>query len=112
LCYRGIEKTYVAPEMDSSEQRVKKEDLYKGDVWSLGVIMIELCLLEPESMSGDLEVDKLKKTIHANLSQISKKYGKELASILGKLVDIEPRKRPSFKEIQDLLERQYMVKGV
>ena len=38
--------SYKAPELSEGENRLVKEDLFKADIWSLGLVMAEICFID------------------------------------------------------------------
>ena len=88
---------YISPEMEAEEPYT-----YSTDIWSLGVIIYELCLLKhPQDkyrlnkmqfLSG--EIPKLE----------DKDYSQKLSDLIAKMLSVEPTERPTTDEIIKICE--------
>jgi len=71
---------------------------WKSDMWSLGVVLYEMCTLNPPftdtSMAG-----LCKKVMKGLYPSISSKYSKDLSSMIATLLQVSPSKRPSCSQI-------------
>ena len=98
---------YTAPEVLSQASKIKKKGLLKGDIWSLGVIMAELCVPKLRLVSPNAPG----KTNEANLAQIlkglEKRYNKVLLDLISSLLRADPNERQSLEEAQRILEENY-----
>jgi len=100
---------YTAPEIVIQAKDMKKRELHQGDVWSLGIIILELCLLKPEPIMKKLNRKEIIEHLQANLLEVYKIYGRDLADILTRMLVLDPEQRLSFTEIRHLLETKYEV---
>ena len=108
---RGGSYSYVAPEIIAQSRIFKKKDLHRGDVWSLGVIILELCLLRSEPIVRTLNTQEIKMHIRESLKEVAENYGDDLVEILSKMLNVDPEQRVSFSEIRRLLESKFEVIG-
>lgn len=93
---------YMSPEMINSEMYDQKTDVY-----SMGVTMYELCFFQPPRKAvpsiddGQVVFINIKKTKNENV------YSKQLLDIIDKMIEIDQKKRPTSKEICDMVRREY-----
>ena len=74
---------------------------YKCDIWSVGVILYELCTLKVPFRGTNLKT--LVKNINlGKYESISKTYSNDLNNILSKMLVVNPNKRLSAKELLSL----------
>ena len=91
---------YVAPEIQAAnlEQKLKKEQLYRADMWSLGAIIVELCL--NERLSGDAKIQN-------RVSELKVRYSETLVEILSSLVRENPEERMTAGNVKANLMKIY-----
>jgi len=97
---------YMAPEVLNSEERsnMKKKDLLKADVWSLGVTILHMCLLM-EAKTSSLESMKAREVaIGQDLDEVKKKYERELPGLTGFIQSMLAFDKEKRKSIQDICE--------
>jgi len=104
---RGGSSSYVAPEIISQNRVFKKRDLHRGDVWSLGMIILELCLLRSDPIGRSLNNYEIRAHIEASLKEVSEKYGQDIVGILQGMLNVNPEERLGFKEIRERLEQKF-----
>lgn len=75
-----------------------KEYSFKADIWSLGVILLEMCLLKPPFDANSLPVLALKISKGEHYP-VPKYYSKELKRLVVELLQVDPAKRPTIAEI-------------
>ena len=94
LCKEEIEpKNYMAPEI------FKKEGYNtKSDIWSLGVILYEMCTFN-KPFDDENQDNLYQKIINAKYASIGNKYSKELISLIDEMLRIKPEERISIKDI-------------
>jgi len=67
-------------------------------MWSLGVILYELCTFQKPFVATSME--ELKEKVIKDKPQVNEiKIGKEFGDLIGKLLRKNPIHRPSIKEI-------------
>ena len=92
-------KTFIgSPYYISPEMYEKKPYNKKTDIWSLGVILYEMCMLN-KPFKANSEEELKKKVIKEKYKPIDTKYSKELVNMVNMLLVKNPEKRPSIDEI-------------
>ena len=94
---------YSAPEAALGLDLTNK-DLFLTDLWSLGVVILELCLLRKNIITKKQLVKEAKVTIDNLLEELKGKYSQELIDLVGILVNLNPEKRRTALEIKKILE--------
>lgn len=100
---------YYPPELHMTDSQVKstmkKKDLYKVDAWSLGITMLDMCLLKKkESLPKD---QPLEKYLEFALQGVTAEYGPKFSRVLAGLLSIDPAKRKPFEEVLEDLENDF-----
>jgi len=106
---RFAEKPKESNEEACNEEELKKraKDLaLKTDIWCLGKLIVDLCLLQ-DKIVKQTTYFQINKKVREDLTQVEKIYGKPLADILRLLLDSEPEKRIDFHTICDKLNEEY-----
>lgn len=71
---------------------------YKSDLWSIGVIVYELCTLFPPFRGMNMD-DLYKNVCKGKYTEINRKiYSKDLANMVRMLLQVDAKKRPSCEE--------------
>jgi len=94
---------YIAPEIINQEITLTKQDFLKSDVWSLGMIIVELCLLKPDYLN---ELDN-PSTAEKALDEIQEKYSSKFANILKGMICRNPEERKTIKEIHQAFLNEF-----
>ena len=98
---------YMAPGILEKEGKVKRKELYKGDVWSLGLTILQLCLLD---LNMEYKDEKERKDmIEKMIIKLKNKDedGEALGNILGVMLEWDPEKRLPISNILELFERMF-----
>ncbi len=104
----GIKGTpaYTAPEV--LREKVKKLELAKADIWSLGVVVLELCVFQFRLFKSLSNLDDLRKKVEQELKSLEGKYHHNLISLIEKMLSIDPDNRPSLAKIKDEIEKNFL----
>ena len=79
--------------------RNKKEGYNtKSDIWSLGVVLYEMCTFNKPFEDENPE-NLYQKIINAKYASIGNKYSKELILLIDEMLKIKPEERISIKDI-------------
>ena len=84
---------YFSPEIINGEPYN-----YKTDIWSLGVVLYELCTLKLPFDSNNIAQLSMK-ILRGNYDPIPFKYSKEMHNIIKKMLNVDQNKRPDIKEV-------------
>lgn len=84
---------YMSPEVCSSQPYS-----YKSDIWSLGCVLYELCVLKHAFDHSTLQglIHRIKSGVYEPLPDI---YSQELNALVRSLLTIAPEQRPSIDEV-------------
>ena len=94
LCLNDIKPNiYMAPEIWKKEGYNTKSDL-----WSLGVVLYELCSFNNPFDDKNEEII-FQKVIYAKYPSLGNKYSKELIRLIDEMLRIKPEERISIKDI-------------
>jgi len=74
---------------------------FKSDIWSLGVLLYELCTLKPPFDASSLHFLALK-IVRGVFPPIPSHYSRELKSLVATLLNTDPNKRPNINQILSL----------
>lgn len=87
---------YASPE-------VWKDQPYdsKSDIWSLGCVIYEMTTLKPPFRAQDMN-GLYKRVLKGAYPEIPKKYTKDLSDVIQKLLNVEPKLRPTCLGIMEL----------
>ncbi|EGR29846.1 protein kinase domain protein [Ichthyophthirius multifiliis] len=84
---------YLSPEIIES-----KPYSFKTDIWSLGVILYELCALRPPFNAESLHFLALK-IVKGQYPPIPLSFSKETKNLISQLLQVDPQRRPTITEI-------------
>lgn len=89
---------YLSPEIIEN-----KPYSYKSDIWSMGVVLYELCMLTPPFNGTSLQYLALK-IVKGSYTPISGNYSKELKNLVADMLNLDPSKRPSADQILSMVD--------
>ena len=105
---------YLSPEIVDN-----KPYNFKSDVWSLGVLLYELCTLKPPFDASSFHFLALK-IVRGAYPPLPPHYSRDLKALVASMLSIDPNKRPSIaqilklpfvnKRIQNLLSESFKQK--
>ena len=81
---------------------------YKCDIWSVGCILYELCTHHPPFRGTSLR-DLYLNVMKGRYEPISNAYSSDLRNFIGKMLVLDPRKRPA---VNDLLNTEIIKKKI
>lgn len=84
---------YLSPEIVEN-----KGYSYKSDIWSLGVLLYEMMALKMPFDANSLPMLTLK-IMKGNYSPLPGSFSKDLRILVGRMLNVDPDKRPSADEI-------------
>ena len=98
-------KPYVAPALRKACIEYKNKpvigilhDVYRSDVYSLGLVLLHLSLLElPVNLTQLLKLQQLIDTI---LDELTNRYSEQWVDVLKRMLKVEEDQRPDFKLLQ------------
>ena len=94
---------YISPEVENGE-----EYTFSTDIWSLGVLTYELCLLQHPQTKYRL---KKKKFLSGGVPKLEDKdYSTELSDLIQKMLSVKPEERPTADEIVQVCEKLLQLK--
>lgn len=96
---KDIAKTVVGtPYYLSPEIIENKPYSFNSDIWSLGVLLYEMCTLRPPFDANSLH-ELASKILKGKYPPIPKHYSENLQTLVKTLLNIEPRRRPNVNQI-------------
>ena len=84
---------YMSPEMYEN-----KPYTHKSDIWALGCILYELCTLK-RAFDGSNIMALIFQIIKSEVKPIPKIYSKDLQILVKKILNKDPKVRPSISQI-------------
>ncbi|XP_016322132.1 serine/threonine-protein kinase Nek1-like, partial [Sinocyclocheilus anshuiensis] len=103
-CSKALERadayaeSVVGAELYVSPEVFKKKYKSKSDIWSLGWLLHDLCMLDV--WSDDIEGRfQHSNSMRGNTPQISERYSEELRKLIQEMLSLDPRHKPSADEI-------------
>ena len=84
---------YLSPEIIQSQPYS-----FKSDIWSLGVLLYEMCALQPPFNAQSLHM-LAQKIITGKYADVPSHFSKNIPYLLGVMLNKDPAKRPSINQI-------------
>jgi len=91
---------YLPPEA-YQRQNLKKKDLYRIDVWSLGAVIFEMCQLKM------MDENPSQTALNKIFDSLKFHYSASLVDLIQKALTIEPSQRISLSQIREELEANF-----
>lgn len=87
--------SYLAPEMLSNENipTDKHISLISADLWSLGLLVLEMCVLKPSLLRLAMTRQHKQQIITKHIEEVRHRYDELIAEMLSKLLDFNPQQR-------------------
>ena len=95
---------YLAPEIAEPESGLKNKDLPYGDLWSLGIVVIELCLLKKTNINPKQLCKEREALIQKFIDLAKERYSKKVIDVISVLLQMNPAERLTATEIRKKLE--------
>lgn len=95
---------YLSPEIIE-----RKKYNFQSDIWSLGVLLYELCALKPPFDGPNLHFLGMK-IIKGVYPPISSHYSRELKNLVTQMLMVDPNKRPTIHQILQMSLIQTRIK--
>lgn len=93
-----LRKAYI----DGEDLADEKYDVYKADIWALGMTLVDLATMS----IGDAKTNKEK------LESIRKRYGEKLRDLIADMLEIDFRKRKNVKELLHVFKEEKILNEV
>ena len=93
---------YSAPEALNEAKRLRKKDLYKTDIWSIGAVMAELSLRNKRIYGNEKE-----ESIQKKLALLEKKYSKAYILLLSTLLRPKADERMGISDVRRSIEENF-----
>ena len=91
------DRDYSSPEVLKGE-----EYTYSTDIWSLGILIYELCLLEHPQTK--YRINKIK-YMNGEIPELNDKdYSQDLSNLIKRMINVKPEERPTASEILEICE--------
>ncbi len=81
---------YLSPEIIEN-----KPYNFKSDIWSLGVLLYEMCALKPPFNGGSLHMLALQ-IVRGQYQPVPAQYSQQVKTLLQSLLSLDPAKRPNI----------------
>jgi len=96
---------YSAPEVLG--EKTTKETLPKADVWSIGVVILELCLFDFRVLNSSLPQEKLQNRLDELFKNLLGKYQSKLVNLVERVLSLDPKNRPEIGQARAELETSF-----
>jgi len=82
----------------------------KSDMWSLGCVLFEMLALRPPFRAEDME-GLYRKVLRGQYPRIPQHYSEDLVEVIGALLQVNPRNRPSIDQLLEMPVMQRHATG-
>ena len=94
----------MSPEICSNQPYTNKTD-----IWSLGIVLYEMCALNPPFRADDMQ-GLYKKVIKGKYPRIPDHFSQEMATVIKFMLNVSPSYRPTCDQILSLPIIESLVK--
>jgi NIMA (never in mitosis gene a)-related kinase len=84
---------YLSPEIIESSPYN-----FKSDIWSLGVLLYEMCALQPPFNASSLH-QLAQKIVSGKFEKVPRQYSLQMNQLITAMLTKEPRRRPNINDI-------------
>ena len=98
---------YLAPEILTIADDLLPDQLLLSDIWSLGLVFLETCLLEMLPIQANTPQSKMSNILNGVLEKVEMIYGKEFRFLLQSMLQYENNQRPSLEKLIQQIELTY-----
>jgi len=95
---------YTAPEVMGD---MKKQEIFLTDVWSLGIVFLEICELKKFTQHAYATTTELMNTLHEKFINIEKRYGSKVSDLLSHMLSISSTERWESRRIREYLQTSF-----
>jgi len=96
---KGFARTVVGtPYYLSPEILESKNYSFQSDIWSLGILLYELCALKPPFDAPNLPLLGMR-IVRGDYTPLSSHYSRELRNLVTQMLIVDPNKRPTIHQI-------------
>ena len=96
---------YSAPE--ALGEKATKDQLSKADIWSIGAVVLELCVFDFRLLHAILPRDQLQTTLNELFKSLQGKFHPSFIALVQKLLNLDPEERPDIGQIKTELEKNF-----
>lgn len=97
---------YLSPEIIEN-----KPYSFKSDIWSMGVMLYELCALTHPFTASSLQFLALK-IVKGSYSSLQGNYSKDVKNLISDMLQLDPNKRPSVNDILSTFVKDNLEKPI
>lgn len=102
--------SYMAPEACKVNANLDRYGLCQTDVWSLGVTIVELCLLKQNVVKVKWIGEDKEKNLVSLLDRARPYYSPALVDLIPRLLKADPSQRIGIDELVETLEQQLAIR--
>jgi len=102
MTYAEGNEKYMAPEIYDKHGKPERKMYIKGDVWSLGLCIAQLCLMDLE-----ISLRNREEKVKGMIERIREIYKEPLASIIEGMLKSNPEERTFITDVRKKLEKEF-----